>query len=434
MVDRYDISSALPEDNNKYNYYGASGSFVFSSLINAPWLNFGKLRAGYAEVGNDLPANNVYDTYTINNNFGNSVLVSFPGTKQNEDLVPERTKEIEVGLEARMFNSRVGFDFTYYKKNTEDQLMDVSLTTATGFTRRWVNAGEIQNSGIEVGLNLTPVRTDNFDWNVNVNWSKNENEVISLLGDQQNLQLQSFQGGVSINASIGEPYGTIRGSGFVFDDNGNRVVDSNGYYLSQPDQVLGNVNPDWVGGVSNTFSYKNLTLSFLIDIQKGGDVFSLDTYYGQGTGLPYYTAGLNDLGNPVRDPVTDGADSGGILNEGVTETGEPNTTRATADYFGGAFYWGNSSRNPAALNVYDASYVKLRELSLTYKMPVNKWMKDSFFSGASVSVVGRNLWIIDKNVPFADPESGLGAGNIQGYLSGSYPTLKTVGVNLNLEF
>ncbi|MAU71909.1 MAG: SusC/RagA family protein [Pseudozobellia sp.] len=434
LVDRYDISSALPENNNKYNYYGASGSLVFSSLIDASWLNFGKLRAGYAEVGNDLPANNVYDTYTINNNFGNSVLVSFPGTKQNDQLVPERTSEIEVGLEARMFNSRVGFDITYYKKNTEDQLLPVSTTTATGFSSRWVNAGEIENRGIEVGLNLTPVQTDNFAWNVNVNWSKNENEVLSLLGDQQNLQLQSFQGGVSINASIGEPYGAIRGSGFVFDDNGNKVVNGSGYYLSQADQVLGNVNPDWVGGVNNRFTYKNLTLNFLIDVQKGGDVFSLDTYYGQGTGLPYYTAGLNELGNPVRDPVTDGPDSGGILNEGVTEDGQPNTTRATADFYGGVFYWGNATRNPAALNVYDASYVKLRELALTYKMPVTKWMSNSFFSAASVSLVGRNLWIIDKNVPFADPESGLGAGNVQGYLSGSYPTLKTVGLNLNLEF
>ncbi|RKR14013.1 TonB-linked SusC/RagA family outer membrane protein [Maribacter vaceletii] len=434
LTDRYDVSSSLPSGNNKYNYYAISSSLIFSNLIDASWLNFGKIRGGYAEVGNDLPANNVYDTFTINNNFGSSVIVSYPGTKQNSELIPERTKEIEFGLEARMFNNRVGFDITAYKKNTEDQLMDVSLSTTTGFTRRWVNAGEMENKGIEVGLNFTPVETNNFAWNVNVNWSKNENKVVSLFGGQENLQLNSFQGGISINATVGEAYGSIRGTGFDYHSNGQKIVDANGYYVAKADQVLGNVNPDWLGGVSNTLRYKELSLNFLIDIQKGGDVYSLDTHYGQGTGLPYYTAGLNELGNPKRDPVTSGADSGGVLNPGVTEDGQPNTTRARADYFGGAYYWGNSSRNPAALTVYDASYIKLRELSLKYQMPVDKWLKGKFVSAATISLVGRNLWIIDKNVPFADPESGLGAGNVQGYLSGSYPTLKTVGLNLNLEF
>ena len=432
FTDRYDISSALPPDKNEYNYYAVSSSLVFSSLVDAPWLSFGKLRAGYAEVGNDLPANNVYDTYTVLDNFGGASLFSFPGTKQNSELVPERTKEIEVGLEARFIKNRFGLDLTWYKKNTEDQLMPVSTTTATGFTRRWVNAGEIQNKGFEVGLNLIPVQNNNFEWAIDVNWAKNENLVVELYEGVDNIQLNSFQGGISINATKGQPYGTIRGTGYVFDNNGNRVVNSSGYYLAQADQVLGDANPDWNGGITNRFKYKDISLSFLIDVQKGGDVYSLDMHYGQGTGLPDYTGGLNELGNPVRDPVTTGADSGGVLNVGVTETGEVNTTRARADFYGGVFYWGNSSRNPAALTVYDASYIKLRELALSYNFP-NKWFNDKI-SAASVSLVGRNLWIIDKNVPFADPESGLGAGNAQGYLSGSYPTVRTVGLTLNMEF
>lgn len=430
LTDRIDVSTSLPSDNNSYNYYAASSSLIFSNLVDANFLNFGKLRAGYAEVGNDLPANNVYDTYNILNNFGAASLFSFPGTKQNEELKPERTKEIEVGLEARMFNNRVGLDFTWYKKNTEDQLMPVSLSTATGFSRRWVNAGELQNKGVEARLTLVPVTNDDFNWTVNVNWAKNENLVVSLAGGQKNLQLASYQGGVSLNATVGQPYNTLRGTGFVFDDQGRKVVNSSGYYLAEADQIIGDANPDWNGGISNRFSYKDLTLGFLIDIQKGGDVYSLDTHYGQGTGLPYYTAGLNELGNPVRDAVADG---GGILNPGVTEDGQENTTRARADFYGGVFYWGNAARNPAALTVYDASYVKLRELSLTYKLPVKKWFGD-MVNSANLSLVGRNLWIIDKNVPFADPESGLGAGNAQGYLSGSYPTLRTVGLNLNFEF
>lgn len=430
LTDRYDVSSALPEGNNAYNYYAVSSSLIFSSLVEADWLNFGKLRAGYAEVGNDLPANNVYDTYSVLNNFGDSALFSFPGTKQNSELVPEKTKEIELGLEARMFNNRVGLDFTWYKKNTTNQLMPVSTTTATGFSNRWVNAGEIQNKGIEVGLKLNPIKNDNFKWDIGVNWAKNENLVVDLYGEQTNLVINSFQGGISINATIGQPYGTIRGTGFKYHENGQKIVDDNGYYKAVSDQVIGDANPDWNGGITNTLTYKNFSLNFLIDIQKGGDVYSLDTHYGQGTGLPYYTAGLNELGNPKRDPVSQG---GGVLNQGVYEDGTPNTTRADASFYGGAYYWGNADRNPAALTVYDASYVKLRELAITYGLPVDKLFGGKL-SSANISLIGRNLWIIDKNVPFADPESGLGAGNAQGYLSGSFPTLRTVGLNLNIEF
>lgn len=429
LTDRYDISSALPIDNNKYNYYAASSSLIFSGLVDASWLNFGKLRAGYAEVGNDLPANNVYDTFNVIDNFGSASLFSYPGTKTNSSLVPERTAEIEVGLEARMFDNKVSVDLSLYKKNTTNQLMPVSTTTATGFSSKWVNAGEIENKGIEVGLNLTPIKTDDFSWDVNVNWAKNKNLVVDLYGETNNIVLASYQGGVSINATKGQPYGVIRGTGYKFDANGNKVVNSSGYYISVSDQIIGDTNPDWNGGITNAFRYKDLSLNFLIDVQQGGDVYSLDMHYGQGSGLPANTAGLNDLGNPVRNSLADG---GGVLNEGVTEDGSVNTTRARGDYYGGAFYWGNSSRNPGAMTVYDASYVKLRELALAYKMP--KSLLGDRISAASLSLVGRNLWIISKNVPYADPESGLGAGNAQGYLSGSYPTYKTVGLSLNIEF
>jgi hypothetical protein len=446
LTDRYDISSALPPGKNDYNYYGASASLIFSSLMDLDWLNFGKLRGGYAEVGNDLPANNVYDTFIVNDAFGTASLFSFPNTKNNSELKPERTAEIEVGLEARMFNNRVGFDVSWYKKNTTDQLMAVTTTAATGAIFRWVNAGEVQNKGWEVGVNLVPVRTEDFEWGVDVNWAKNESLVVDLYADTENIVLGSYQGGITINATKGEPYGTIRGTGFVyFDSNGNgvedpserrkdnRVVNADGrFLLAQADQVIGNANPDWNGGITNRFTYKNMTLSFLIDVQKGGDVYSLDMHYGQGTGVLKHTAGLNDLGNPVRDPVTAGADSGGLIWEGVQADGTPNTVRGRADYFGGHYYWGNSSFNPAALTVYDAGYVKLRELAFTYSFP-SKLLGDNI-SALSLSLIGRNLWIIDKSVPYADPESGLGAGNAQGYISGSYPTARTIGLNLNLEF
>jgi TonB-linked SusC/RagA family outer membrane protein len=429
LTDRFDVSSALPSENNSYNYYAASTSIIFSNLVDFGWLNFGKFRAGYAEVGNDLPAGNVYDTFSTINNFGDASLFSFGSTKNNSTLRPERTKEIELGLEAKMFNNKVGFDISIYKKNTEDQLMPVSITTATGFSNRWVNAGEIENKGIELGLNLTPISNENFNWNIDVNWAKNRNMVVDLYEDLKNIVLGSYQGGISINATKGQPYGTIRGTGFKYHENGGKIINSSGYYVAEADQIIGDVNPEWTGGITNSLKFKDLSLSFLIDIQKGGDVYSLDMHYGQGTGLPNYTTGINDLGNPIRNTLANG---GGIILDGVTENGEPNTTRARADYYGGAYYWGNSSRNPAALTVYDASYIKLRELSLSYNLPLG-WSNGAISNG-TISLIGRNLWIIHKNVPFADPESGLGAGNAQGYLSGSFPTLRTVGINLNLEF
>jgi hypothetical protein len=325
-------------------------------------------------------------------------------------------------------DSRIGFDFGYYNNRTVDQILPVSVSRATGFSFQYVNAGEIENQGFELTLNLTPIRTRDINWTSTINWTRNRNKVLSLYEGVENLQLRSYQGGISLNATVGEPYGTIRGTGFKYDDNGNRIVNDAGYYVAVADQVIGNANPDWIGGWSNTISYKGLSLNFLIDVQKGGDVYSLDLHYGQGTGLPDYTAGLNDKGNPVRDPVAEG---GGILNEGVKQDGTPNDVYADASFYGGAYYWGNSTRNPGQLTVYDATYVKLREVALTYKL-------GNLFDGAvknvSLSLVGRNLWIIHKNRPFADPESGLSAGNDQGYISGAYPTVRTVGFNLGLDF
>lgn len=428
LTDRIDVSSALPEKNNTYNYYAASASVIFSKLIPAQWLNFGKLRIGYAEVGNDLPANNVYDTYDINNNFGKFPVFSTNNRKKNQDLKPERTKELELGLEMKAFENRIGLDFTLYKKNTEDQLMPVEVSPTTGYSSVWLNAGEIENKGFEIGLNLIPLKTNSFSWSINTNFSKNVNKVISLFEDSKNLRLASFGGGVSSNATLGQPYGTLKGTNYVY-KNGQRVVDSKGYYKVKTDEVIGNQNPDWNAGITNTLKYKDLSLSFLIDVQKGGDVYSLDMHYGQGTGLAQHTTGINDLGNPIRNPLSQG---GGVVLEGVKEDGTPNDIRASASTYGNVFYWGNDKRNPAALTVYDASYVKLRELSLNYNFP--KKILPKVITEAKLSLVGNNLWIIHKNVPFADPESGLGAGNSQGFLSGSYPTVRTYGMNLKLKF
>ena len=428
---RRDRASTLPVNNNAYFYPSISASFVFSKFMeNATWLTNGKIRANYAEVGNNAPWGSLQDVYFKPAGFGNATLFSLPDIKNNPELKPERTQSKEIGLEMSFLRSRVGLDVTYYDTKSVDQILPVSVSTATGYSSKYVNAGTIQNRGFEVSLYAVPVRTRDFSWNVNVNWTRNRNKVLALYGESKNLQINplSLQGGVSINATLGEPYGTIQGKTWTY-LNGEKLVGSNGYYVTTTttNNVIGNVNPDWIGGINNTFKYKNVSLGFLVDVRKGGDVFSLDLYYGMSTGIYPETVGNNDLGNPKRNPISQG---GGLIVPGVTADGKPNTKRVENTSTG--FY--GYERNPAANYVYDAGYVKLRELNLTYSLPQSIAGKIAPFKGIDLSLIGRNLWIIHKNLPYADPEENLSSGNIQGYQSGAYPTTRTIGVNLKLRF
>jgi len=425
---RRDHSSTLPSDNSSFYYPSVATSFVFSKLIDGETISFGKIRANYAEVGNSAPFDFLYDSFNVNTPIG-SASTSVGNVKKNPNLKPETTKSLEFGLEMKFLKNRLGFDVAYYKNNSVDQIFGVPVTRSTGYTSKILNAGEIENKGFEVSLYGSPIKTADLSWNINVNWSKNENTVISLEDGIENLQLGSFQGGVTINARVGEPYGVIQGTDFTY-LNGEKVVDAaSGQYVptSTSDKVIGDTNPDWLMGISNSFSYKNLSFSFLIDIQEGGAIFSLDQWYGQATGLYAETAFINDLGNPVRNFIADG---GGFINPGVNADGTQNTTRIRADRFG-AFGYRRGLPNKAF--VYDASYVKLREVALSYSLP-SKLISKTFLSNVTFSVVGSNLWIISKDLPHADPESGLSSGNLQGYSTGSLPTTKDYSFNLKLQF
>ncbi|MDG3581822.1 SusC/RagA family TonB-linked outer membrane protein [Galbibacter pacificus] len=429
---RRDRSSSLPKQNNTYDYWSVTGSLLFSQLIEANWLSFGKLRGNYGKVGNDTSPYNVFDTYDIVIPPFNGGMASHNSTLKNLNLLPEQQENWEVGLEMQFANRRLGFDVSYYNAKNINQITAVPISNSTGYLASLLNAGTIENKGWEVQFNVIPLKMSDFSWNIDLNWAKNESMVVELLNGIDNLELGSFQGGVSINATPGQPYGTIRGTDLVYHENGQPIVGANGYYLTTAtnNEVIGDINPDWTAGISNSFNYKNFNLSFLIDIQKGGDLFSLDTWYGYATGLYDFTAGTNDLGNPVRDPVTDGADSGGVILPGVKEDGSPNNVRAYAGWY--ANPWGYQ-RAANKQHVYDAGFVKLREASLTYNFG-EKVLDRTPFTNASFSVIGKNLWIIDKDVPYADPEAGLGAGNVQGYHSGVYPSIKEIGVNLKLQF
>jgi TonB-linked SusC/RagA family outer membrane protein len=433
LAGRRDEASSLPKGENVYYYPSASLSFVFSELMgDSPWLTGGKFRVNYAEVGNTAPPQSVADTYDNFAPFGDAPIFSVAGTKNNPNLKAERTRSFETGLEMSFVDGRVGFDVTYYKQNTLDQIIPLPISRSTGYNFKYVNAGNIENKGIELSVFGTPVKTDDFSWTINVNWTRNRNKVIELPEGIDNLQLgtNSYQGGVSLNASLGQPYGTIRGKDFEY-INGKRVVGSNGRYLQSvaSNEVIGNINPDWTAGINNKVSYKGFGLSFLIDIKRGGDLFNLDMYYGLATGILPETAGLNDLGNPSRDPLGDGG--GFIYTDAVKEDGTPNDIRVSNREFG---YYGYR-RIPAAGFVYDASYVKLREVALTYSLPSEIVSRFGPLKGIDLSLIGRNLWIIHKNTPYSDPEDGLGSGNVAaGYQVGTYPNVRNIGFNVKARF
>ncbi|WP_026997163.1 SusC/RagA family TonB-linked outer membrane protein [Flectobacillus major] len=434
---RRDVSSTLPVANNTYFYPSASLSYIFSNKLGESWpaLSFGKIRANYAEVGNTAPALSLLNTYVKPTNlnadnrdaFGGQTLFALSSTLNNPNLKPERTKSTEIGLEMKFMKNRIGFDATVYRTLSVDQIMPVAISKATGYDRKYVNAGTIENKGIELSAFAIPVQITNLSWRIGVNYTMNRNKVVELYDGVDNLQLGSFGGGVTLNATIGQPYGVLKGTNFVY-LNGQKVVASTGYYAqSDATSVIGNVTPDWKMGITNTLNYKNLSFSFLIDIQKGGSVFSLDQYYGLATGLYAETVPLNDNGKPVRSSIADG---GGYIYPGVLADGSANTKRVSGENYGIFGY----RRNPAGAFVYDASYVKLREVTVSYKLPSSLFGGDKFIKGASFSLVGRNLWIIHKNLPYADPEDGLTSGNLSGWQSGVYPAVREVGASLKFSF
>jgi TonB-linked SusC/RagA family outer membrane protein len=426
---RTDKSSALPAGKNRYYYPSAALGYVFSESLKeqAPWLSYGKVRVNYAEVASGTTPQAIYDTYTKPTAFGSVPLFALPTTKNNPDLKNELTRSFEAGLESSYLNNRLGLEVTVYQQSTVDQIIPVNVPASTGYLYRYVNAGNVRNRGIEVTAFVSPVQTTDFKWTVNANWTHNENKVISLYSGD-NLVLANYQQGITSNATVGQAYGSLRGTDFIY-TNGSRTVGPDGYYLvtSNANNNIGNPTPRWRGGITNTFTYKGISLNFLIDIKSGGQLYSLDRAYGLDTGLTPETAGLNDKGNPSRNSIANG---GGVILPGVKADGTPNDVRVENNATGLYGY----EVNPNAAFVYDASFVKLREAALTFSLPATLLSKIAV-KGIDFSIVGRNLWIIHKNLPDADPEDISSSGNLgQGFQGGAYPTMRTLGANLRLRF
>jgi len=459
LTARQDQSSTLPVENNTYLYPSATLSLIFSELVDIDGLDFGKVRLNYASVGSDAPAQALVDAYGIGTPFSGVTLASAPSTQRNAGLLPENTVSTEAGVELKFLKNRAGLDLSFYNSSTFNQILPAQVSSATGTYYKYVNAGQIDNSGVELSAYFTPVKTSDFQWDVNVNWSRNRNNVVELFGDSETLLLASVQGGINITARVGQPYGTLEGTTFQRDAaSGAPIVYEwsnwrGGHrYLRGAVGPVGNIQADWRGGINNSFSYKNITVSALIDAQMGGNFFSLDTWYGYGTGIYDFQAGTNANGNQIRTYVEDG---GGmtwadvqasnphietpILWDGATVDGDGNPVGSGSPDANLMMYmngYGNTlgwALAPNELHVYDASFVKLREVAVTYQVPTSQ-LGDLPVAGVDVSLVGRNLAILYKNSPYSDPEAGLTAGNVQGYQSGAYPTLREVGLNLRVKF
>lgn len=464
---RNDWSSTLPLNNNSYFYPSASLSFILSDAlgITSNFLSFLKLRGSYAEVGGTADAYSLQGTYSADQPFSGNPSLRYTSTIPPLGLKPQRKRSKEIGMEAKFFQNRLGFDVSVYKENTVNQIMNIAVSNTTGFSTKTINAGNLQNAGIELQITATPVQTKDFSWDITFNWSKNENKVVELYGDMKYLSLYDLSWGGYVYAFPGKQYGTVYGYAVVrenakpvyydeaktqlayYEYSGRPVVTTTGRYRRSGQRTpLGNVYPDWFGGINNSLTYKNFNLSFLVDFKKGGDIFSVSHMFGMYTGVLAPTAAINANGKNVRDALSEG---GGVLIEdavygnvktdgtiaftdgagAVTDTPVANTTYVDANTYGYDHY------AKTELSLFDGSFVKLREVSVGYSFDKIGFLNKIGMSDINLSLVGRNLWIIHKNIPDLDPEVSQSAGNTSvGAETNAIPSTRSYGFNLRVNF
>ena len=420
---RNDWSSTLPSSDNSFFYPSVTTSFVFTELEglnNSNVLSFGKFRFGWASVGNDTDPYRLAQVYPANpeGGYGKNPIYTTPNTLNNDQLKPENTKSYEFGLDLRFLQDRIGFDGTVYSSRSVDQIMPIQTSAASGYSFKYINAGEMTNNGVELMLTGTPIKSaSGFQWDVTVNWARNRNKVVKLADNLETLRIGQAPFAVTIEAVEGQPYATIYGTAYQRDENGNKIVDDNGLYLATDEKVaLGSAMAEWTGGITNSFSYKGFTFRAVIDGSYGGKMFSTSNMFGRYSGMLDET-----VANNVRE--------GGIIADGVKLDGTPNDIRVDAR----RYFQHDNGYNIAEADVYDASFIKLRELSLGYKFP-NRWISKIGVQDMTFSVVGRNLAVLYSEIPNIDPEYAASAGNVQGLEGGAAPMTSSWGFNLNFKF
>ncbi|WP_340105961.1 SusC/RagA family TonB-linked outer membrane protein [Rhodohalobacter sp. 8-1] len=430
---RNDWASTLPTDNNSVLYPSFGLNFVFSDAFDMPdFLTFGSVRGSWAQAGN------TGDPYQLSGNYSltSNPHLGQPGaTFQNSvpftDLQNELTTSTEIGADLRFLEGRVRLDAGWYWSSTENQILNIPVSSATGYYSQSVNAGEIKNDGFELMIEASPIVGSEFQWNIAFNYGKNNNEVVELIEGIDRFQLGSARN-VAVYADPGQPYGAIytTTARYLRDDNGNRLIDQSGLPIRESGEFLiGNAMPDWTGGISNTFNYKNFSLSALVDIQKGGDIFSISNMYEAIYGTTKATTEGRD-GSYVAEGVSATPDGNG----GWTSTGQANTVQVRAeDYWNRVAPEEGSAVTEEFLN--DGTYVKMRELRLGYEIPTSLTQSIGM-NRLRVAVIGKNLFYFVRNTDGFAPEShnrNVNASSL-GMEDNSWPSLRSVVFNVNIGF
>lgn len=439
---RGDKSSTLAGGKNLYVYPSVSGSWVFSELItsNRKVLPYGKVRLSFAEVGSDTDPYKLgllyqksqfgYTGYTIASIYGNTV--------PNADLKPTRTRSVETGFETKWCNQRISLDFTFYHQISRDQIISMATTPASGYEYRMINAGAIQNQGFEITFGARLVQVKDFTWDLNLNWSKNNNKVLKLVDGTDELELAKASWcNVYVAAKEGEQFGAICGPALKRNSEGRVIVNSSTGLpeFTSENKVLGNAQWDWTGGLSTTLRYKMVSLTALFDVKVGADLFSMSERSAFETGkamatlegrAEWYQSEEQRLAAGVTE--NNWTATGGYLVDGVFEDGTENNI-----YINPEDYWLEVSRKSPELFIYDNSYIKCRELTLTLDFPKNWLDKKGVVKSVSMSFVARNPFIVWKNIKDIDPDAQYNSSGL-GLEYGSLPSRRSYGLNFGIKF
>ena len=411
----------MPTNNNSFFYPSVSTSLVLSDAfdIKGDVISFLKIRGGWSKVGSTgaLSPYRIRRTFGLaNTGFGNSGFL--PNEQPNPNLKAETVTGIEFGVDAKLFNNKIRLAATYYDQDSKDLLLPVDVTAGTGSGSIWGNIGNMNNKGFELQLGATVIETDDLRFDVDLNWAKNDNQVISLRGFES--YTLGGQWGLTLQARPGQPYGVLVGRDFERSPSGQVVYEDGLPVINTEDQqILGDIAPDWTGGANFNLKYKNIEILALVDAKIGGDIHSMTYNWGRYAGTLEETLIGRETGVVGNGVMSDG-NGGYVTNNVVTD----------AKSFNQAAY-SNSIHSSA---VFDASYVKLRQVSLGYNFST-KLLEKVPFESLKISIVGRNLALLYKKVPHIDPETGFSSANSeQGQEFGQYPSARNIGLNVNLKF
>ena len=445
---RGDKSSTLPVNNNVYVYPSFSGSVVFSEFLkNKNIINYGKFRASWAQVGSDTDPYMLGLSYTTAKYAytGYSMGMLSNSVQPNPDLKPTKTNSYELGLEMKFLHNRLSLDVTYYNQVSKNQIIRLASSAASGYQYRLINAGEIENKGIEIALNGRVLDYKGFAWDAGANFSKNVNKVKSLVDGMDYFELEKATWcGVSVGAEVGKDYGSIMGKDFKRNADGQVIINASTGLPEVDDQMrtLGNASWDWTGGFYSTFTYKNFRLSAGFDVKVGADLFSMSMRSAYATGKAnatlagreewYASEEARKAAGMKFDAWLASGNARGYIVPGVIDNGD-GTYRQNDIPVNPESYWKSAADNAPGMFVYDNSYVKCREITFGYTFPENMLSKLKVVKSLSLSFVARNPFIIWKNIPNIDPDSGYNTSGL-GLEYGSLPSRRSYGFNVNVKF